>query len=537
MIAILNRNRLSWLAIILLVALYINATVTHSVNVPYSDDFHQQLSTVIGLEQGDDVSGLLFRQHNVHRLFTTHVFTYLEHAIFGQVNLNHQLFVALFMLIALTLVLASFSRKEHRPIAMLMVSLFLLSPEAGATWVGGTTQYYALVLFGLISIKTLFLIDQRRYLLISVSGMWLAAYSMIGGVLLPLVGIIYLIFSGKIKKSFGLIWALCSICAVAWYFQNFINHGNQPSVFYFIENPKFAFEFTFRVLGNFLSDVIKIYFLTNLTIFISVAFIFLVTVKSSLKRFFLSPEGLAFTFILLVIGSVVAGRVGFNDSDIAYADRYFIYTKALWLLAFIFLLNNQLVSRDIKSFLLGFSSLYLLAAYQFEIANLEIHKQKQSNAMLDHLVRGNSSGFEFANKPRVAGGIVDRAITLGVYSPELYETKSRSVKYLKYSEFKDGLNISVVRDSVVGHYRYFAFSVDADTKIHEVAIVPRNVYGPATLLKAAAEVSSSRLIGVDLKHQDEGIYEVIIDISKFDDSLTHDIFIISLGMITTMGTL
>jgi len=464
------------------------------------------------------------------------VLTYLEHTIFGQVNLNHQLLIALAMLLGLAIVITSFSRENDKPILILLTALLLFSPEAGATWVGGTIPYYALMLFGLLSIKTLFHIEQPRYLIISILSMWLAAYSMIGGVLLPVIGIVYLIVSGKIKRLEGVIWTLASVATLIGYFKGFRRHENQASVFNFVEDPGFAYEFTLRVLGNFLHDFVELNLLSNLTLIMLASFAYLVFVKTSFRRLFLSVEGLSFIFVLMILASVVVGRVSFNDPAIAYADRYFVFTKTLWLLALAYLLNTQFVSQEVKSFLLGFTALYMLSAYQFETTNLKIHKQSLNAAMLEHLVRQESSGFEFGHRPSEAARIVDHAINLGVYSPELIVTQSRPLKYLKYTDFIDGLNISVIRDQTLGRYRYFTFSVDNSTNIHEIAIVPRDVFGPASLLKPAAIVDVSRHTGVDLSAAGATLYEVIIDTQDYDEALTHDVFVISLGMITTMGT-
>ncbi len=532
----LNNRAIAWIAFTILLAVYANTVIENSINIPYSDDFHQQLSTASGLEKGHSKTYSLFRQHNMHRLFTTHVFTYLEYTLFGSVNLNHQLYIALVTLVALALALVSFAKAEHRPVFVVMVAALFLSPEAGATWVGGTTQYYSLILFGLLSLKTLSLIEQPKYLVISLVCLWLSAYSMIAGVTLPVIGITYLFLSEKIKTTSGVIWAVCSVLILVLYFNGFQSQGNSHSIFHFVENPEFAFDFTSRLLGNFLSDVVEVSLLSNLAWVLLLGFAVLVLTKRSFKTFYLSPEGLGFIFTLAVVACVVAGRIGFNDLNMAYADRYFIYTKTLWLLAFVFLLNSNLIPRDLKSFSLGLVTLYMLATYQFEVKNLEAHTQNQSIAMLDHLVRENPSGFEFGGDPHKAGKIVNEAIALGVYSPELRVTKSRPLKYLMSSDFKQGLNASVIRDEQLGQYRYLAFTVDAETNIHEIAIVPREVSGPATLLKPAARIAPDRLRGVDLV-TNSVIYEVIIDTSMYDESLTNDVFVISLGMITSIATL
>jgi hypothetical protein len=532
MITILNSHRAAWSAFIILAVCYFITASGYSINIPYPDDFHQQINTAIQLEQGADVTASLFRQHNVHRLFTTHIVTYIEHAITGKVNLNNQLFVALLLIIALVLVITSFSHRKHWPAVLLITSLLLLSPELSATWVGGTTQYYALILFSLLSLKWLYFIEKPWSLLGSIIAMFLAIYSMIGGILVPIVGLVYLLVSRKIMRPRSLIWLGSSVIFLIAYFSSYESHQNQPSVWFFLQDPGFTFEFTFRMLSNFLSDLVEANLLWNLGLMVFAGFLLMLIRSRLIIDFLASPEGLAFFYVLLMIGSVVVGRVGFQEQVGAYADRYFVFTKTLWLLGLIILLNRRLVSENALVFILGMSTMYMLATYQNESRNLAQHQQAHCDAMVDYLVRGNATGFEFANQPDMAGALIKKAMGLGVYTPGLLATRSREVKYLSYSDFTDGLEATVVRDKRVGGFRYFAFSVDNATQVHEVALVPRGVYGPAFLLQAAALVEPSRLPPDERASR---IYQVVIDTSKLNNSLTYDVFLISLGMITTIG--
>lgn len=537
MISNLNSHRAAWVTFFVLAVCYFITVSGYSLNVPYSDDFHQQIYTAIQLEQDADVTASLFRQHNVHRLFTTHVATYIEHAITGKVNIDNQLFVALLLLITLVSVIASFSDRRHRPVVLLLASFLLLSPEHSATWVGGTTQYYALILFSLLSLKWLYHIEKPWYLFGSIVALFLAIYSMIGGVLVPVVGLGYLLISRKLMKPYGLVWVAFSIVFLIGYFSNFESHQNQPSIWFFLQEPGFTFEFTFRILSNFLSDLVEPDLLWYIGVFLSGGFLVILIRSRSIKGFLAAPEGIAFFYVLLIIGSVVAGRVGFQEMVGAYADRYFVYTKTLWLLGLIILLNRQLVSKNVLAFIVGVSIMYMLTTYHNESRNLSAHQQAQSNAMVDFLVRDNPIGFEFANQPAKAGAIIKKAMGLDVYDPGLLATPYRTLKYLKYSDFTDGLEATIVRDKRLAAFQYYAFTVHNSAQVHEVVLVPRGVVGPAFLLKAAAQVESSRLLLADLQAAKpaDRIYQVVIDTSKLDSSLSYDVFLISLGMITTIG--
>ena len=165
--------------------------------------------------------------------------------------------MALLLLIALVLVIASFSHRKHRSVVLLLAGLLLLSPEYSATWVGGTTQYYALILFSLLSLKWLYHIEKPRYLFGSIGALFLAIYSMIGGVLVPLVGLGYLLVSRKITKPSGLIWVASSLVFLIGYFSTYESHQNQPSVWFFLQEPRFTFEFTFRMLSNLHIDNLR----------------------------------------------------------------------------------------------------------------------------------------------------------------------------------------------------------------------------------------------------------------------------------------
>ena len=195
------------------------------------------------------------------------------------------------------------------------------------------------------------------------------------------------------------------------------------------------------------------------------------------------------------------------------------------------------MSKSALAFIVGVSTLYMLTTYHNEGRNLSALQQAQSDSMVDFLVRGNPRGFEFANQPAKAGALIEKAMALGVYDPGLLATPSRELKYLRYSDFTDGLEATIVRDNRLGSFRYFAFAVHNSAQIHEVVLVPRGVYGPAFLLQAAAQIKSSRLLLADLQAAERAdrIYQVVIDTSNLDSSLSYDVFLISLGMITTIG--
>ena len=539
MITALKIPRIAWLVFSALAIFYIYTVSQHSINVPFSDDFHQQLHTAINLENGSDALTAIFRQHNVHRLFTTHVFTYLEHTFTGKVDLSNQLLIAFIFLVALAIVISSYGQTKHRSLLMLVVALIVFSPIHSAAWVGGTTQYYALLLFGLLALKWLDRIDHPLYLIASVLCMLLAVYSMIGGLIVPVLGSLYLLICRRAKLFPSLVWLSVSLAIGYWYLSGFSSHSNQPSIFYFVQEPGFVIEFTLRLLGNFLGTLINREVLVYLTALVILVFLYLVIVRRPIKRFIFELDGLAFIYVLLLAGTVVAGRAGFEDQNIAYADRYFIYTKTLWLLGFIVLSNRQQLSKHAAVAVLLLSMAYSFSMYRSELPNLKARQLGASNSMLDFIVRGNPVGFNFNNRQQHAGRLVQQARELGIYTPGLLPTPSRELKYLKYTDFKDGLVLDVTRDVVIDDYRYLAFTVANQSNVHEVSLVPRGVYGPAYLLKAAALIDPTRLTASENRlspvstHQ----YEVIIDKSAYDSSQQYDIFVISLGMIGTLGTL
>lgn len=53
----------------------------------------------------------------------------------------------------------------------------------------------------------------------------------------------------------------------------------------------------------------------------------------------------------------------------AYAERYVVYTKVLWLLAVIILLNRNIVTKPLMVAVLSLSALYMLPTYQVKYQN------------------------------------------------------------------------------------------------------------------------------------------------------------------------
>jgi len=519
---IFDKRKLAWFSFWVLAIIYGFTVIGKSVNVPYSDDFHQQLHTVIELEKGGDVSDAIFRQHNVHRLLTTHAFTYLEYAFTGEVNLNNQLLVAVFFLILLAIVVGRFSEREHRPIVMLIVGMTMLSLEQNAAWVGGTTQYYCLMLFSLLAVKWLFHLEKPVYLVGSLICVFLSVYSMIGGILLPFVGLAYFILSKKLGKPSSWIWLVVSSLIVVWYFQGFVRNISQPSILYFLSEPGFTFEFSLRLLTSFLSDLLAKDLLMVLGLIALVTFFYLIMRKASLKEFLCTPEGLAIFMISLLMGSVIAGRVGFEEQFNAYSGRYFIYTKTFWVIAVIALLNRQLVSKQALAFILGMNAFYMMATYDEEKWGLKVYERHQSDAMIDFMVRGTAQRFIFTSNPEDAAGFTRNAIDLGVYQPGLKASRSRQLKSFKYTDYKDGLKAFVTQDKDIGKYRYLSFTVENASERPRVAIVPRNASGPAYLIKRPTVMSQSRMADYESEAPADTnkIFEVTIDRTHFDESLS-----------------
>lgn len=425
----------------------------YSSNIPYSDDFNQQLESIHLLQKGElNLVDLLLRQHNEHRLFTTYIFTYSYYFITGLVDLKVSLIISVFMLGGIWLTLRKLIPEKYKNELTLITALIIFVPECSSSvWVGGSIQYYGVVLFGLLSILSLMKQPSIINYGLSVICFFLALYSMIAGVLIFVVGLFYLLVHQKIRNRYSIAWLIASVLIMILYFGTYRSPAHHPSTLYFLENPIFTLQYTFVLLGAFLHNQVNNYFLPFLTIIVSGIFLYISLFKITITTIIKDKRFYPFLYFLLVLGSIVAGRAGLEELGQAFADRYFIYTKCLWILALFLLVNHNYFGKIQLYVTLGITLLFCSSHYNGNLYCLADHDRRLNASLNDHLFENQSNGFDYPNKQHAAK-IIDQAIAAGYYQPSL-ETQSI---YQTTETFLNTKNIHIHLDRIkkVNGYAY-----------------------------------------------------------------------------------
>lgn len=393
----------------------------YGINIPVMDDYGQQLSRVIKLDSGEfSVFDFLFNLHNGHRIFTTLIFSLIEYWGFGSINIKTQLLLSAGLLVCLSFTLVSLATKEHRLIASIVCCSILFVPNyAASLWLGGSTPYFSLVLFGVLSLKILPRIDRKNSLVLSILFSFLAMYSLLSGFLVAVVGVIYLFFCGnRIGLKSKLLWASSNMFFLLLYFQNYKSSSSLPSVLAAFEMPVFTLEFTGQFLSGFWVYLVGQKFLPVITFLATVFFIWAVFIKIGFKRFLEQDLSLPLIYLVLLCASVIAGRVGFNSLDITISAKYFVFTKTLWILS-IFLLLNVNVIKPVPTMVLVIPFFcYFVIGYSAQIGGMRDNQKQLSQAMVDALFAGDHSKLRNPRKDK-AHDLLTTALDRGIYRPQL----------------------------------------------------------------------------------------------------------------------
>ncbi|MBL4671560.1 MAG: hypothetical protein JKX81_04815, partial [Arenicella sp.] len=415
----------------------------YGINIPYNDDYNQQLGRLLGLHEGRlSLASFLFDQHNEHRLFTTHIFTYLEYLITGSVNLKTQLIISLIIKVVLCCTLISFCSKSNRVLGTFLCCALLMVPSHVSIWVGGSIQYYSVVLFGLLSLKYINQIDNQKYLVISICCAFLAIFSMISGIIVSLVGCIFLFLNKKMTATPKLIWGGSNALFLLFYFLNYSSISHHPSIFAFLEAPIFTINFSGVLLSAFWEVVVPRYLLVVLTILSMIYWAWVVISKIGVNKLFSSQLGAPLLYVLLLSFSVIAGRVGFEYLGTASAPKYFVFTKSVWILGLFFLINSGEFKKTLSTVSVVLFSYFFASTYYMHIPKMEhFQKQKLNEGMLSVLFKDDYKGIANPRPKRWLGTLSD-TIALGLYRPEIIT--SRQLEPMEFTDLQNDAELDVL---------------------------------------------------------------------------------------------
>ncbi len=452
----IQRSEIVYCLIVLAVIIvHFYLITTYSINLPFSDDFDQQLARLRNYEIGVwNLWQFLFEQHNEHRITTTHLLTLLSYWWLGEVNIRIQVIIASVILVALVVSFALLVKAEVRLKVLAITACFFLLPNPSSVWLGGSMQYYTVVLFGVLSLYFLRNLHRPFHFFASITCFYLAMFSMASGIVMIFPALLMLVVERKATVLVKLIWvSLAALCLIV-FFNGYQTFDNKPSIFYSLTNPVFAIQYFLLILGNpfFGIELGRVVQLAS-AFLIGVLVVQAVRLKTKSDILYETSAYVAL-YLIGIVTLVVAGRVGFEEWETALSSRYQIYVKSFWVAALILLINLKLFNLKVLTGLTVCAFVYFGLGSMKSARVLEYNQEQLSIGVTELVFGGNSAYIEYGSLSaniRTANTL-KTMMTLHLYHPEFVTSKPSAWEGPVKTETDPTINVSDLR---FNQYRRF----------------------------------------------------------------------------------
>ncbi|MDB5241739.1 MAG: hypothetical protein JWP57_2364, partial [Spirosoma sp.] len=317
---------------------YYTVVWQNAVNVPFEDDYNSTLQFIanyaFNAQSLSEKLGLLFAQHNEHRIVFNRLVFLADFSINGHINFrNHILFGNLSLLAILGLLfVASFRQLTmgHKLFYLLPgpFLLFQLHFWELTIWGMASIQNLYVIVFALLSFYAFSRMAERPvWFLIACVSAVVTAFTSGNGIFTFLVGLPVLALTKDYRKL-G-IWAGVAVVTAGLYFWGYTRPGHHPPVLdTLLNNPKRFFDHFFTLTGSdfptqFLTPVWAGKWMLAGAISIGVYYVYrkrLISLNTTVLML------LAFMYVSCL--SVSAGRAGFGVVQ-ATGPRYGILSVML----------------------------------------------------------------------------------------------------------------------------------------------------------------------------------------------------------------
>jgi len=388
-----------------------------STNIPWYDDFPQQFGTIERIEHAQSSAEVLFFQYNEHKLLTTYIIPFITYRLFGWIDMRTTVYCSALLSIWLFFFLNSLRNQQPYSLVSVSIAFLLLVPAGASTvWAGGSMQYTATVLFGLLSIANLTKKGWGPFIFACLC-FFIASFSLISGLLAAMPGVLYLLVNLKKEQTATRLILFTGFSAIIWtaYFYNFHFIGAHPSPFSIFQTPIFAIKYYLLVSTGFLGGLIPVPVILVISFLAHVVLIgFLIRYRSALN--FNNPLWFMWLFIFLNLLTIVAGRVGFLSLEQALSDRYQIYSACFWIFALLILSNSSLFPFRALP-VLGLLIVLLNVSTSYSLFSLlSTHKEKLENALQSVLKQASRPDETYFGVSR-ARTYIHTGIEKGYYHP------------------------------------------------------------------------------------------------------------------------
>ena len=212
--------------ILLLIPPLVLATVfwKYAVNIPHWDD-HALKAFQVNYNKSDDFFEkirLIFAQHNEHRITLTRLFSLIIYKIKGTIDYRWLMILGNLSLLGIASILfLIFKKYKIYLIYFLPVSclFFGLQLHANLFWGMASVQNFWVVFLAILTFYLLLISEKKSSFYWAIFTAFWAVFTSQNGLLVPIIGIIILLFQYRKKE---LIYWLSSICVFIFaYFYNF----------------------------------------------------------------------------------------------------------------------------------------------------------------------------------------------------------------------------------------------------------------------------------------------------------------------------
>ena len=334
-----------WIIFVLPFVIYSLNIVWYATNIPFMDDYDAVLnftSAFIQTQRLDEKITLLFSQHNEHRIVFDRVIFLGNYYLFHEVNFkSYIMFGNLGWMLTTMMLIVYFQKKFHLPLAYLLPIPYLLlsfNHSENMFFAMAAIQNYWFVFF---SVAFLIFLSKDKPLLFCAL-FPVALFTSGGGIVLYPLGNLFLVLRRK-WKSFMLFFMLSTLCVV-FYFYNYSQPLDHPSIFDVVRAPFRSIAFFFFFLGNLFSlngasPLRAMSGPLGFTLFLLSGYI---VIKRRGDHFLL----LTIVFIILIAVTTTLARSGFGVLQATYS-RYSLFPLLALVCIYISFITS--ISREVTA--------------------------------------------------------------------------------------------------------------------------------------------------------------------------------------------
>jgi hypothetical protein len=480
------KSIIALLVIVATIMFYFVSVINSSINFPIYDDYEAILLFLVNFEKANTVfskCGVIFKQHNEHRIIFGKMVALGYHAIFGLINFVHLIIIGNAALIGILVVLYKSFKIESiakRLIILIPITIFLFNFKYTevSCWAMASLQNIWVLLFAFVSFYFLFN-DKKQSVVWAIVFATIATFTSGNGLLVFFTGIIVLLLKQEKRKTI-IVFSIALILNAIVYFVGLQKIGKHPSLMAsFIAHPLDLFLYPMNFIGVlFFEHTTTVGIIIGALVLLGITFIFY-------KKLY-QANYLLFSFLVFMVLTVVVvtlSRFGFGVIQ-ASASRYMINATLIYIIIGMILMERFQSKLNYKIFIPSLlltiifnSSGYAVIQHQKEIVNSALRN-------IDLVNKGNVAEYTlfYPGNDELPQSILSQA-----NSVDIFKTKKTDFTAL-LSKIKFNIDTSNTR------YAIDQFQKISDTTFVVtgwVLIANKNSYNTTILLSLEDSLSHS----------------------------------------------